>query len=143
MTGLKKKADSDRMIKDGNKNQILQDSYMAEELRKNRFTIGVMLMLSSAVCTSIGQLFWKLSESRLGWFLFLGFLLYGLGAVLMIAAFQFGELSKLHPILCTSYIIALFLGFFVLEEPVTWMKIIAILFILAGVVFITGAISHD
>ena len=114
-----------------------------EKHEKNQFKIGVLLMLFSAVCTSSGQLLWKLSESRLGWFLFLGFVFYGLGALMMIVAFHFGELSKLHPILCTSYIIALVLGFFVLGEPVTWLKITAILFILTGVIFITGAFQHD
>ena len=114
-----------------------------EKNHKSQLKIGVTLMLISALFTSSGQLLWKLAEGTFGWFLILGFVFYGLGALLMITAFGFGELSKLHPVLCTSYIIALVLGFFVLGEPITVLKVAAIVLILVGVIFITGALEHD
>lgn len=99
---------------------------------------GMLLMLIAACCTSTGQLFWKLSNNKVDMFLIGGFTLYGLGAILMITAFRYGSLSVLHPMLCLSYIIALFLGYFFLGEFVRIEQLIGISLIIAGVIFIGG-----
>ena len=52
----------------------------------------------------------------------------------MIIAFKFGSLSVLHPMMSIGYIIALLIGYFLLDEDITKFKIIAIIFILIGVV---------
>ena len=106
--------------------------------QKPNLSVGIILMLASAVCTSFGQLFWKLSNGQINWFLLLGFVLYGLGALTMIIAFRFGKMSVLHPILSSSYVIAVILSMTVLNESINTVKIIAICFVIVGVIFIGG-----
>lgn len=104
---------------------------------KNKYT-GIILMIGSALCTSFGQLLWKLSCTQMNMQLVLGFVLYAIGAIFMITAFNFGSLSKLHPLICTSYIFAIALGYFILGEHITFWKIAGIIIIISGVVLIAG-----
>ena len=69
--------------------------YLKDDLKK-----GIGLMILSSVCSCIGQLCWKLFtlQTNTGW-LFAGFFLYLIGALLMIVAYRFGKLSVLQPIL--------------------------------------------
>ena len=96
-------------------------------------------MLSSALLTCCGQLCWKLS-ARGGSPLFLlaGFGLYGCGALLMMAAMRFGELSVLHPMLGAGYILSVLLGALVLGEEMTAGKLLGIAVICAGLVCLSG-----
>ena len=59
---------------------------------------GILLMLVSSICVYTGQLFWKLSSKEL-LFLLLGFVLYGIGAIVMLIAYKYGSLSVLQPML--------------------------------------------
>ena len=102
---------------------------------KRRLPVGIALMLASALLTCCGQLCWKLS-ARGGSPLFLlaGFGLYGCGALLMMAALRFGELSVLHPMLSAGYALSVVLGALVLEEEITGSKLLGIAVITAGLV---------
>lgn len=70
------------------------------------------LMVLCTIFTSLGQILWKLGVNKytgeiltlLNLPFFLGFVAYGLGAVLMLIAFRRGELSVLYPIVATSYV---------------------------------------
>lgn len=104
---------------------------LLESLRKNK--IGIIMIITSAVITAFGQYFWKISEGSKIIELLIGFSLYGIGAILMIIAFKFGSLSVLHPMMSIGYVVALFIGYFLLEENITIFKVIAIIFILIGV----------
>ena len=97
---------------------------------------GINLMILSAIFTSLGQLFWKLSLCKLGIYLILGFTCYIMGAFLMIIAFRHGSFSVLHPLLSFSYVIAIFFGRFILNESLNVYKIFGIIFIIIGIVFI-------
>lgn len=100
--------------------------------------LGIVLMITAAFSTATGQLFWKLSESVVDYRMWLGFALYGLGAVLMTAAFRYGKLSVLHPLLSIGYIIAIFYGAVFLGEVITANMTFGTLLILVGVIFIGG-----
>lgn len=100
--------------------------------------IGIVLMIAAAFSTATGQMFWKLADSVLDYQMWIGFVLYGLGAVLMTVAFRFGRLSVLHPLLSIGYIIAIFYGAVFLGEAVTLNVSLGTLLILAGVVIIGG-----
>lgn len=103
--------------------------------KKDRLPVGIALMLTSALLTCVGQLCWKLfarEDSPL--FLLAGFALYGCGAVLMMAAMRFGELSVLHPMLSAGYILSVVLGALVLGEGITANKLLGIAVITAGLV---------
>jgi undecaprenyl phosphate-alpha-L-ara4N flippase subunit ArnE len=109
---------------------------MLESLKKNRK--GILMMLASALCVCLGQLFWKLSVED-GWlFLVAGFALYVAGALLMVVGYRFGKLSVLQPVLSINYGLSVVLGFFVLGEAVTLQKCIAIVVIVAGVFLVAA-----
>lgn len=106
-----------------------------EPKEKNRLGVGIALMLTSALLTCTGQLCWKLSSSRESLlFLLAGFVLYGCGALLMMAAMRFGELSVLHPMLSAGYALSVILGALVLGEEMAPSKLLGIAVITAGLV---------
>ena len=72
---------------------------------------AIILILFCTVFTSSGQILWKLGlqnfqsfHSLLNLPFFLGFVSYGIGMILMLAAFKRGELSVLFPIIATSFV---------------------------------------
>jgi putative membrane protein len=109
---------------------------MIESFEKNKKGIVIMLFSALFVCT--GQLFWKLSSTMGIVLLLLGFIFYGIGALLMIFAYRFGSVSVLQPILSANYIVSAILGKIVLNEPISVQKIVAIIIISCGVILISG-----
>jgi drug/metabolite transporter (DMT)-like permease len=109
---------------------------MLESFKKNKK--GIFLMVISAVFVCFGQLFWKLSSDGNLIFLILGFLLYGISALVMIYAYRFGSLSVLQPVLSLSYVITIILAITILKEQVTLLKIGGVLFVILGVILIAG-----
>ena len=100
-------------------------------------TKGIVLMVLSATFAAVGQLLWKLSFGAIHIYLFLGFALYGIGALLMLQAYKYGELSVLQPILSIGYCLSLFLGYVVLGEVLSVEKIMGTILIILGVVLIS------
>lgn len=109
---------------------------MLQSFQKNKK--GIILMLVSSICVCVGQLAWKLSNSRGMVFLFLGFLFYGVGAIVMIIAYRYGKLSVLQPMLSMNYAISILLAFLVLDEKITVSRCLGVLVIIFGVIFIVG-----
>lgn len=109
---------------------------MIDSFRKNR--VGIILMLISAICACLGQLLWKIGAEQGIAYVFIGFFLYGLGALVMIVAYRYGKLSILQPILSCNYILSMFLGYFVLQEQISVYKILGVVIIILGVIFIAG-----
>lgn len=103
-------------------------------LKKNK--TGMIIMVMSALTSSVGQYFWKASGGKDLLIIFFGFAFYGIGALCMITAFKYGSFSVLHPMQSLSYIFALFIGYFMLNEAITPQKIIGLLIIFFGVVMI-------
>lgn len=104
-------------------------------MKNQNLMVGILLIVASALCTTFGQLCWKLGTKSI-LFLIVGFALYGLGALLMIYAFRFGEVSVLHPMLSISYVLSLLLGALLLNESVTPRKIGGILCVICGTIFL-------
>ncbi|MBI2669250.1 hypothetical protein HYX14_05395 [Candidatus Woesearchaeota archaeon] len=74
---------------------------------------AILLVIFCTIFTSLGQILWKFGVQDLNFTqfstflnlsLFLGFVAYGLGALLLIAAFRDGELSIVYPLAATSYV---------------------------------------
>lgn len=104
-------------------------------MKNNLNFLGIVIMLMSSLFTCGGQLFWKLFSIGYGVLFFLGgFALYGCGAILMITALRFGELSRLHPMLGTGYILSLILGVLVLKEQISISRIVGIIIIILGLI---------
>ena len=95
-------------------------------------------MLISSICVCIGQLLWKISNTNGVVFLLIGFIFYGLGALIMIVAYKFGSLSVLQPMLSLNYIFSVILAKTVLNENITLMKVIGVIIVMIGVLLIGG-----
>ena len=108
-----------------------------ENLIKNNKK-GIILMLLSSIFVCIGQLLWKLSVSGEIILLLLGFFFYGIGALIMIIAYKYGELSMLQPMLSLNYVLSIVLAIVVLKEKITILKFIGVFVIIAGVIIIIG-----
>lgn len=109
---------------------------MKDSFEKNKK--GIALMLISSICVCVGQLFWKMSATNGLIFLLLGFMFYGIGALIMIVAYKFGSLSVLQPMLSLNYVFTIILAKTILNEKITLMKIIGIIIIMLGIVLIGG-----
>lgn len=100
---------------------------------------GILLMLLSSLLTCTGQLVWKLASGKqqdTPYFLLLllGFIMYGLGAILMIVAFRFGDVSILHPMLSFGFIVSLFYGAGILHEEIRLSNILGVMVIVVGII---------
>lgn len=109
---------------------------MFKSIKKNKK--GILFMIISSICACVGQLFWKLATSYGLGIMFLGFLFYGIGAIVMIIAYRYGKLSVLQPILSINYVLSTVLGAMVLKENISILKTIGVLIIISGVILITG-----
>lgn len=111
---------------------------MVKSFKKNK--IGIALMFLSSLCVCVGQLFWKLSTQPDNGliFLFIGFALYGSGAIVMIIAYRYGSLSVLQPMLSMNYVFTIFLAIWILDENFNFARIVGIIVIMIGVVLIGG-----
>lgn len=74
-------------------------------------------------------------------YMFSGFVIFGIGAILMIIAYRYGELSVLQPINSMSYVYSLFLGYAVFYEEITLFKITGVVAILSGVILLSRGSS--
>lgn len=107
-----------------------------ESLKRNK--IGIILMLVSSLMACLGQLLWKISTQGELLYLFCGFLLYGLGAIIMVLAYRYGSLSVLQPILSINYVLSLLIGYFILDETISFHNIVGVILVMIGVVLIAG-----
>lgn len=104
---------------------------------------AIALMIFCTIFTSGGQLFWKTGVGRIdfsnlitlfNWPFILGFFAYGTGALLMILAFRFGELSVLYPIVASSYVwVSLASLWFFPDDRFNVWKLVGVVVILISV----------
>lgn len=99
---------------------------------------GIMLMVLSSIFVCFGQLMWKLAVTEGFYLIVAGFVLYGLGALVMLIAYRFGSLSVLQPVLSLNYVLAIVIGVAVLNESVSIVRIAGIGIIILGIIFIAG-----
>ena len=114
-------------------------AFMIESIKNN--LRGIVLMVFSALFASFGQMFWKMFHTDGLWALVLGLALYAAGALVMIVAYRYGKLSVLQPMLCLSYVFAIFIAYFILGEQLTAMKLSGIAVVIFGVIMIVGGDS--
>jgi len=105
------------------------------------------------VLTTSAQISWKYGADKLvidpisillNYNIWLGFVFYGIGALMLIYALKYGELSVLYPVIATSYIWVALLSLFLFSEPLNFFKVIGILLIVLGVSLIGyGSRSED
>lgn len=110
---------------------------MIKSLKANKK--GILMMIASSILVCLGQLFWKLSISGNILFLLIGFALYGLGALVMLKAYSYGKVSILQPMLSMNYVFTIFLGYFILDEIISILKVLGVITIIFGVILIGGS----
>lgn len=106
-----------------------------KEKKKNQSIYGIILMIICSLCLCLGQLVWKYYSGMIA--LLMGFLIYGIGALSMIAAYKFGKLSVLQPINSVSYIFSSAIGVYVFHERIGIEKILGIVCIMLGVLILS------
>lgn len=104
---------------------------------------AVCLMVCVTFFTSTAQVLYKKGTETLefnilsiitNYYLISGFMLYVIGAVLMIVAFKGGELSVLYPIVATSYIWVGIFSYFIFHDSLNYLRWIGIFSIFFGVI---------
>ncbi|MCF7871698.1 EamA family transporter [Candidatus Woesearchaeota archaeon] len=95
---------------------------------------------------AIGQYFLKLSTNESGeltilitnWHLWLGLILYGVGAIFLVLALRKLNVSTAYPMMSLSYIWVLIIAVIYFEEIVSFWNILGMLFIISGIIVLGG-----
>jgi drug/metabolite transporter (DMT)-like permease len=113
---------------------------------KNLKTINIIfLMILCTLFTSLGQVFYKLGANNFSfnlldiiknYWLILGLFFYFLGAFLLIIALKNAELSIVYPMISLSFLWVSLISKFYLNEKLYFNKILGMISIVSGIVFI-------
>ncbi|MBU5482805.1 EamA family transporter [Clostridium sp. MSJ-11] len=112
-------------------------------------------ILISVILSSLGQVLVKLGASKLDINfsidkimytfvnilknvpLMVGIISYGVSFLIWIKVLSKVELSYAYPMVSLGYVIVLFFSYFLFKENITYLRIIGILFIIVGVIFVS------
>lgn len=120
------------------------ERHFDKETKKRRLYLAIFLTLICTLFTSAGTFLWKIGSNNVfsiqtfisNPFIIGGFILYGIGSVLLIFALSMGELSILYPIISTGFIWAFLMSVFFLKENIYFSKVVGILIIIIGIVLL-------
>ncbi|MBI4144395.1 EamA family transporter [Candidatus Woesearchaeota archaeon] len=107
---------------------------------------AIFLVLFCTLLTSAAQIFWKTGAELLpllSWQLLAGFVLYAVGAVILIYALSGAPLTIVYPMIATSYIWVSLLAWFLFGEPLAVGKWVGVFSIIAGLFFVGFGGRHD
>ncbi|MTD39090.1 EamA family transporter [Erwinia sp. CPCC 100877] len=109
---------------------------MDEKKKQQKVSLGIILILIAAALSSLGQLAWKFGAEGTGnsaiMLYIVGFVAAGAGMFFMMAAFRYGEVSILQPMMSLGFALSILLGALFLNEMITWYKLIGTALIIAG-----------
>lgn len=104
---------------------------------------AIASVVFTTILTSSGQIFLKSGANELEYSipailtnipLIIGFTFYIVGAIILIVALKFGELSVLYPIIATSFIwVSLMSPYFFPSDSMNLEKWLGVIFIIIGV----------
>ena len=107
--------------------------------------LAIVLMILCTFFTSTAQLLYKSGANKLefnlmsiisNWNIFLGLFLYGIGAILLIVALKWGQVTILYPILASSFIWVTLGSSYFFGEIISLSRWIGVLFIIIGILMI-------
>jgi len=107
---------------------------------------AILAMFLVTFLTSSAQLLYKSGVQKLtfdiisiitNWQIILGLAIYGIGAVIMIKALKYGNVSTLYPIIATSYIWVSLGSWLLFSEIMNFWKWLGITAIFFGVMFLS------
>jgi drug/metabolite transporter (DMT)-like permease len=120
---------------------------MEKIMNKKNIKLGIGIMVLCTLFTALGQLFFKYSSESFqlnlislitNHNLILGFFFYGLGAILLIVALKFGDLSVIYPFVSLTFIWVMIISTTVFGETIGSFKINAVILIILGIILISG-----
>lgn len=138
-------------------NKLFQEIKSVEKIVPNQFKRtkkrAILVMVICTLLTTVAQFLWKFGVLKVNTTNFLsflnpiilgGFILYGLGSILVLYALKNGELSVLYPILATSYVwVSLFSPYF-FSESINFTRWLGVIIIVLGVILLgIGAIANN
>jgi drug/metabolite transporter (DMT)-like permease len=109
-------------------------------------SLAIVAMFLTTLLTSSAQLLYKLGVAELSfdiisiitnWQIIFGLMLYAIGAVIMIKALKYGDVSMLYPIIATSYIWVSIGSSAFFDEIMNLWKWLGVLTIMVGVSIIS------
>lgn len=106
--------------------------------------MNYIILLLMTIFGALGGFFLKLSTIKISKYIelikckefYLGAIFYGIGALLNIYLLKFIPYNIVMPLNSLTYIWAFILGTWIFKEKITKNKIISIIFIITGVVFL-------
>ena len=111
---------------------------------------SMLLVVLCTFLTSLGQYFIKIGSDKIvnfislfNWPLIIGFALYGVGAVILIIALKYGELSVLYPFIALSFVWVFLLSIFYLKEAIFFVNWVGLILIIIGVSLTGVGAKHD
>lgn len=128
------------------KHKHIEEETEIKILKKTSF-IAIIAVLITTLLTSTAQILWKIGTATMDSsnistiifnpYIWAGFMMYGIGALIMVVALKRGELSVLYPIIALSYVwVALAAHYFVQGDSMNSVKWMGIGLIVMGVSFI-------
>jgi uncharacterized membrane protein len=112
----------------------------------------IFVILIGILFASLGQVFWKIGMNAVGsintftysdivsifsnLYIILGLLVYGLATIFWLIALSQKDLSYVYPFISLTFIIVLFLSYFVLKEQVSTARIVGTLIIIIGLMVV-------
>jgi len=111
---------------------------MKDKIAPKNNKMAIILVIICTIFTSVGQILMKLGTAKTGSILeiitniplILGFVAYGIGAVLLIISLKYGELSLVYPFIALSFIWVSIASIYLFNEHVSiinWLGLTAIL----------------
>ncbi|MGG5460725.1 EamA family transporter [Clostridium sp. B9] len=110
---------------------------------------AIFLVLINCIMLVSGQILWKigLREASMGSvkeiilllfnkYIFSGLVIYALATIYWFYIIKTNDLSKVYPMQSMSYIISLFMSYFILKENISFNSVIGTIVILIGVFII-------
>ena len=112
----------------------------------------ILIILIGILFASLGQVFLKIGMNAVGsintftysdivsifsnLYIILGLLMYGLGTIFWLIALSQKDLSYVYPFIALTFIIVLFLSYFVLKEQVSTIRVVGTIIIVIGLMII-------
>jgi multidrug transporter EmrE-like cation transporter len=106
----------------------------------------ILIIILCTIFTSLGQVLLKMGTNNidsvnnniniisvLNWQLILGLIFYIIGAILLIIALKYGELSIIYPFISLSFIWVMLLSTYMFDEKVLLINWVGLICILLGV----------
>ena len=111
--------------------------------KKNK---AILLIILSTIFTASAQTLFKIASSNVSLSLSLltnlplitGFACYGVGAIMMIIALRYGNLSLVYPFFSLSYIWVTIISYYLFNESIPLLKITGIIVIMSGISLLGG-----